>query len=125
MSTVAMKVHALIWPNRACDPAQEDIVQRAHPFIEQAWTGKRSESWYLDFLAIHPDYQGKGIGRKLVLWGLKRAEEDEICASVISAAGKDPFYQKCGFDIQDGRAGAGESNPLADVAGGNMWWKMP
>lgn len=120
-----MKVHAIIWPNRACDPAKEDVLQRADVFIEQAWTGPRSESWYLDFLAVHPNYQGKGIGRKLVLWGLERAEQEGICASVISAWGKDAFYQKCGFNIQDGRAGAGEGNPLADVSGGNMWWKMP
>lgn len=120
-----MKIHALIWPNRACDPDKEDIIHRAHPFIDLAWTGERSESWYLDLLAVHPDYQGRGIGRKLVLWGLNRAEEEGICASVISAKGKDAFYKICGYEIQDGRAGMGEGNPLADVEGGNMWWKMP
>lgn len=119
-----MKVHAFIWCNRACDPKQEDAIDRAHPFMDLAWTGERSESWYLDFLAVHPNYQGKNIGRTLVLWGLEKADRGGICASVISAFGKDPFYQKCGFDVQDGRAGDGEGNPLADVAGGNMWWKM-
>lgn len=120
-----MKVHALLWPNRACDPEKEDIIQRAHPFIDRAWTGERNESWYLDLLAVHPDHQGKGIGRRLVQWGLSRAEEEGICASVISAKGKDAFYQKCGYDLQDGCAGMGDGNPLADVAGGNMWWRMP
>lgn len=120
-----MKVHALLWPNRACDPAEEDIIDRTHPFLDGAWTGERSESWYLDMLAVHPDHQGKGIGRKLVAWGLARAEAEGVCASLISALGKDAFYQKCGFDVQDGRAGDGEGNPLANVGGGNKWWKMP
>lgn len=120
-----MRAHAWMWPNRACDPAHEDVLERAHPYLVDAWSGARAESWYLEYLAVHPSAQGRGVGRALVRWGLRRAEEDGVCASVISAKGKDPFYQKCGFDVQDGRAGEGEGNPLAGVEGGNMWWKMP
>lgn len=46
-------------------------------------------------------------------------------ASVIVALGKDGFYQKCGFDEQWGSARDGEGNPLRDVEGWNIWWRMP
>lgn len=120
-----MRIHAWVWPNRACDPEQEDVIERAYPFLDgRVWTGERSESWYLEFLAVHPDFQGRGAGRKLVEWGLQRAEEEGICASVIAAKGKDSFYRKCGFDILDGHAGMGKGNPLANIEGGNIFWKM-
>lgn len=120
-----MKFHALIWNNRACDPKEEDIIERSYPYFDGIWTGARAESWYLEALAVHPKHQGKGVGRKLVRWGLGRAEEEGVCASVISAKGKDEFYRKAGFDWQDGTAGMGAGNPLANVEGGNMFWKMP
>lgn len=125
LSSVAMRIHALIWPNRAADPDKVDLFAQAAPFTEQLWSGEREDSWYLEVLGVHPDYQGRGIGNKLVQWGLDQAEREDICASVMSAAGKDGFYQKCGFNIQDGRGGMGEGNPMAGKEGGNVWWKMP
>ncbi|KAI0018940.1 acyl-CoA N-acyltransferase [Xylariomycetidae sp. FL0641] len=123
LASVAMKVHALIWPNRACDPAKEDVGERAYPYINHVWSGERADSWYLEALGVRPDAQGRGIGQMLVRWGLDRAAEDGVCASVISAYGKDGFYHKCGFEIQEGKASMGEGNPLADVPGGNIWWR--
>ena len=120
-----MKMHALVWPNRAAHPAQEDIIERTYPFLDDVWTGPRAEGWYLEALAIHPDFQGQGHGNALVKWGLQQAEREGICASVISAYGKDGFYKKCGFDVQDGHAGMGEENPLHDIKGGNIWWRLP
>ncbi|CAN8096463.1 unnamed protein product [Discula destructiva] len=125
LSQAAMSLHGLIWPNRACDPANENIIERGAPFLDSAWTGARQESWYLEFLAVEPHWQGKGVGKKLVQRGLKMAEDEGVCASVISAEGKDGFYRKCGFDVVDGRAGMGEGNPLSDIPGGNILWRMP
>lgn len=120
-----MRAHALIWPNRASDPKKEDLIERTYPYFQDIWSGERAESWYLELLAVHPDFHGKGIGKVLVQWGLDQAEKEGICASLISATGKDPFYQKCGFDIQLGSATMGEGNPLAGFRTANMFWKMP
>lgn len=125
LSSAAMKAHAFIWPNRASNPQEEDIIERTYPYLEDAWGGERAESWYLEVLGVHPHFQGKGVGRMLVHWGLKQAKEEGICASVISARGKDDFYRKCGFNLQEGSASMGEGNPTAGVEGGNMFWKMP
>ena len=59
-----------------------------------------------------PAYQGQGNGRALVAWGMERAEKEGVCATVISAHGKEGFYEKCGFDTVVGKAGDGEGNPL-------------
>lgn len=93
-----MKIHAWAWPSRASDPKEENIVERAYPFFDTIWSGKRAESWYLEGLAVRPDFQGRNVGRKLVQWGLEQAEAEGICALVVSALGKDEFYTKCGFD---------------------------
>ncbi|KAH8668840.1 acyl-CoA N-acyltransferase [Xylariales sp. PMI_506] len=123
--SAVMKLNALVWPNRACDPEKEDILERGFPHFAHVWSGNRAESWYLAVLGVHPDYQGKGIGRVLVQWGLQRAQEEGICASVAASRGKDGFYTRCGFDIQDGSVCDGDANPLSGVEGGNLHWRMP
>lgn len=125
LSAAAMKVHAWMWPSRAGDPKDEDIIERAYPCFEEIWSGKRAESWYLEALAVRPDFQGKSVGRKLVQWGLEQAEAEGVVASVVSALGKDEFYRKCGFEEQYGSARDGQGNPLADVEGANIFWKWP
>lgn len=120
-----MKLASLLWPNRAAHPEREDILERAYPFIESSWSGDRAESWYLETLVIHPDFQGKGVGKMLVQAGLDEIVDRDagVCGSVISTRGKERFYQKCGFEIEDGHIGKGEGNPMAGVEGGRMFWR--
>jgi GNAT superfamily N-acetyltransferase len=111
-------------PNRAADPAKEDIIERAHSFLDHIWTGARAESWYREALGVHPEYQNRGLGRKLVQWGLDQAEREGVSASVIAADGKERFYELCGIDVGPvGRSGDGENNPLADASGGLIFFK--
>jgi GNAT superfamily N-acetyltransferase len=121
-----MSIHKWLWPNRAADPKQEDIIERAYPCFDGIWSGDRAESWYLEQLAVHPSFQGKGVGYKLVQWGLEQAQNEGVVASVVSALGKNDFYRKCGFDVQDGSACEdGEGNPLKGVEGGDVFWRWP
>lgn len=137
-------------PNRAADPAKLDVLQRVGPFVDHKWSGtvkplasssssnqlkealsladkrcigERAETWYLGLLAIHPDYQGHGIGKQFVAWGFERARADTVCVSVISALGKDGFYRNCGFDVDVGYATEGEGNPLSGVPGGLIMFR--
>jgi predicted N-acetyltransferase YhbS len=95
-----------MWPNKAADPRRTHILEETIPLFVHHWTEARQQSWFLDVLATHPDYQGQGLGRQLVMWGAKRAREEKICASVVSALGKDVFYGRCGF-VEVGRANVG------------------
>ncbi|KGO66541.1 Acyl-CoA N-acyltransferase [Penicillium italicum] len=62
----------------------------------EKWMGERPH-YYLDMLGVHSSHQGKGLGSKLLKWGIKRADAEgmEIYLSA-SPAGR-PLYQKYGF----------------------------
>jgi len=51
---------------------------------------------YICDIAVHPDYQGVGLGKEIVasLVGLSRSHKKIILYAV---AGKEPFYRKLGF----------------------------
>ncbi|KAH7351398.1 acyl-CoA N-acyltransferase [Pyrenochaeta sp. MPI-SDFR-AT-0127] len=113
--------------NRAIDPSKRTILQDSFPYYSHHWHGSRSNNWYLTLCGIHPDYQGQGFGRELVTWGLSKAREENVHASVASSLGNDDFYLRCGFDEVVGNCTEGEGNPLgiAQVAGGNLLFMWP
>lgn len=51
-------------------------------------------------LAVHPDYQKRGVGRMLVQAFLAEADELEI-PKVFALTYQAPFFQKCGFQLID------------------------
>ena len=51
---------------------------------------------YLCDVAIHPDYQGKGLGRELMTQ-LRRLTEGHRKVLLYAAAGKEGFYRRLGF----------------------------
>lgn len=112
-----------MFPNRAAIPSRETILEDTEHFSKHYWSGNRSSAWYLHLLGVHPAYQGRGIGRTLVAWGLAQARCEGVACSVTTAAGTDVFYQKCGFKVCVGSANEGQGNPLLDVAGGNIWFR--
>jgi len=111
--------------NRALDPTKRNALEESMPYSEHLWSGTRANNWYLSLCGTHPDYQGKGIGRELVAWGLNRARKENVHASVVSSAGNDAFYLRCGFDEVVGNATAGEGNPINGVTGGNVLFMWP
>lgn len=110
----AYKISSYIWPNRAADPAKANALADAFPLFAHYWSGSREETWFLDMLSVHPEYQRQGHGRALVQWGKAKARGEGICASVTSAETKEDFYHKLDF-VEVGRANVG---PLEGVDGG-------
>jgi GNAT superfamily N-acetyltransferase len=100
--------------NRAANPAYAEAFERASIFTEGYWTGARAETWYLEFLIVDPLHQRKGLGRKLVRYGLELADEEGVCASVIASEAGDGLYVSCGF-VAVGWMQEGEGNPLRDI----------
>ena len=125
MMRLVNMISSFIWPNRAIHPEYEDLLERSGPFVEPLWSGDRAECWALQSVAVRPDYEGLGHGRALVGWGVQQAEREGVCASLISAPGKENFYRNCGFDVQDGTGSQGAGNPMAHVPGGLVFWKYP
>ena len=99
----------------------------SYPFFKHHWDGDRRNNWYLDLCGVHPDYAGKRLGQALVGWGLDRAREEGIHASVTASKGNERFYLRCGFDEVVGNCTQGEGNPLSEagVEGGDVLFMFP
>lgn len=105
------------------------------PLMEFPLKPWRKNMWSLDLLGIHPKWQGRGYGKELVRWGLEQAKGDrlpdggEVPAVVVSAEGKEVFYQKSGFKEIVGYQteeveSIGEKNPFRSrgIGGGAVIW---
>ena len=60
-------------------------------------------SYFLEDVAILPDYQGKGIGKRLIkdiIAFIKQREHTgwKVRLELISASGKEKFYEQFGFE---------------------------
>lgn len=119
--------------NRALDPSRTTLLEDSFPFFKHHWDlttngVPRSQNWYLDLCGVDPAYARRGFGYELVTWGLDRAREEGVHASVLVSYQTEEFYLKCGFDECIGICTDGEGNPLraAGVKGGSilfMWAK--
>lgn len=93
-----------LFPNRAADPSRTSFLDAAVANSEKHWTGDRSECWDLHVCGVHPDFQGKGVGKLLVRWGVDKAEAegDDVVASVLCGEKNRNFYGKGGLGVQAG-----------------------
>lgn len=110
---------------RALRPSKKTILQDAEPYPKFRWAGACATNWYFVLCSIDPRLQQRGCGCLLTRWGVERAKEEGIPASVIASAGSTGFYLKCGFDNVMGSASpaAGEASPMsiAQVKGGTSY----
>jgi GNAT superfamily N-acetyltransferase len=56
--------------------------------------------WYVQILGVHPNHQGKGLGRKLLRPILRKADADGVSVYLESSNPKNlDFYRKHGFEV--------------------------
>lgn len=74
-----------------------------HHLYSNPLTPWRTNHWCLEVLGIHPHYQSKGYGKRLVEYGIAKAQCDTAsgrtgipCVVTASVPGE-PFYQRVGF----------------------------
>jgi ribosomal protein S18 acetylase RimI-like enzyme len=72
------------------------------PAFEPAWFDPGVERWAeLDELHVHPDYQGRGIGTRLVRAAIRQARADGFAVMyLVAEASNDSarrVYEKTGF----------------------------
>lgn len=60
---------------------------------------KVDDMWYLKLLAVHPQFQRKGVGAALVDWGLNQAQERGEKAYLEASEMGEGFYLKKGFKV--------------------------
>jgi GNAT superfamily N-acetyltransferase len=72
--------------------------------------------WYLMILAVRPDKQGQGLGKKLLEHGLKRVDGDRLPAYLETSNKRNlPLYERFGFKVVH----SGEF-----AKGGSPFWGM-
>ncbi|ORX37836.1 acyl-CoA N-acyltransferase [Kockovaella imperatae] len=53
--------------------------------------------WYLELIAVHPDYQGRGAGSLMMRYGTERADSDHTEAFLEASPDAVALYEKFGF----------------------------
>lgn len=53
--------------------------------------------WLLSSLAVHPDHQRQGIGRKLVEWGLAQALQESVPVGLEASSKGTRLYEQLEF----------------------------
>ena len=96
-----------IRPNRAETALQNSlylIVARdgTRPVEMARVVGDGGYVYFICDVIVRPDYQSRGLGRRLIetvlSWLRQQVGEDEtIMINLMSAMGKEPFYEKLGF----------------------------
>ena len=79
----------------------------------EEWTNASMAAWqaylaprgsrcrYIIAISVHPDFQGKGVGRALVRWGTERADRDGVGCWVQSSMDGSKVFEKEGFTEVD------------------------
>lgn len=117
-------------PGKA-DTGPPELLRRLLPMLRTFGTGigralavsnaldahhpKGDPYWYLHFVGVRPDFQGKGWGGAIIRDGLARTAADRLPTYLETATPENvPLYQRLGFDIIE------EWN----VAAGPHFWSM-
>lgn len=74
------------------------VVGTASLLVELKFLHKGSKAGHIEDVAVHPDFQRRGIGKALVMY-LVDIAKDKGCYKVILDCRDDlsVFYEKCGF----------------------------
>ncbi|KAL2835974.1 hypothetical protein BJY01DRAFT_63060 [Aspergillus pseudoustus] len=53
--------------------------------------------YYLDMLGTRPEFNGRGLGSKLLNWGLAKADEENVMVFLVSTPQGKRLYERYGF----------------------------
>ena len=56
------------------------------------------EHMWLAFLCVDPKFQRKGVGKRLMQWGMKRADQESVPLGLASSPAGEKLYRDCGFE---------------------------
>ncbi|KAJ0421510.1 acyl-CoA N-acyltransferase [Aspergillus carlsbadensis] len=85
-----------VWPE-SCDA---DLCGGFFNRLERerlAGTGSKPH-YYLDMLGTRPEFNGRGLGSKLLRWGLSRADEEKVMTFLVSTPQGKRLYERYGFE---------------------------
>lgn len=90
------------------EPAEEDTdpIKRLEDYINadmNAWMEEvmpeGTRCIYIIDISVAPNHQGRGVGKRLLRWGMRFCDERGVFAWVHSSQGAWKMYEKSGFQI--------------------------
>jgi ribosomal protein S18 acetylase RimI-like enzyme len=65
------------------------------------WEGReeRVNRWHAQSVVVLPEWQGRGIGKRLMAEVLRRAERDGVMVGLESSPKGEGLYRKLGFEL--------------------------
>ena len=73
-----------------------DAANAGDSIFETCLEGHPEHMW-LAFLAVDPKFQRRGVGKRLMQWGMKRADAESIPLGLTSSPAGEKLYFDCGF----------------------------
>ncbi|KAL4891457.1 acyl-CoA N-acyltransferase [Aspergillus ambiguus] len=105
--------------------------ERAEAFLGQLWEKREKyigekKHVYCHTVAVHPEYQGRGVGKKLMQWGLDVAEQLKVPIYLESTHEGRPLYERLGFTtLKEGVVFKPEVTQLKEAIEAPLMAKMP
>ena len=65
------------------------------------WGEKMPERWHLLMIGVDPQHQRKGLATRLISWGLDRARDEGVQATLLASPQGRALYERQGFFILD------------------------
>jgi ribosomal protein S18 acetylase RimI-like enzyme len=124
------KWEKMLRTNPAVSPARQDTFMRSVITSTGFGPVRTATHWYLESLAVAPEFQRRGVARTLVDWGLQRAKtetEERVTAgkaplpvALIGTAPGLHLYRSLGFKVVGWEDDSFMDAPA--VGGSNMVW---
>jgi GNAT superfamily N-acetyltransferase len=121
---VSAKFHIVnyIWPDRSVDHNAKKLFETSWAVDEGLhWKRfpERANRWHIQSLVVSREWQGKGIGKRLIAEVLERAEHENVVIGVEATAEGEIVYKCVGFELL-GRF-TGDQISGKDAGGIMMW----
>lgn len=89
--------------------------------VEKQWSfPERKNRWHACSVVVLPEFQGRGIGKKLMAGGMERAEKEGVCVGLEASGPGYHLYRSLGFKLLE-RFNTGPPD-LREEGGGVMMW---
>lgn len=113
-------VENLIYPDRITDKANfAEFMSWVAADNELHWKShpERWNRWHAQHIIVKPVFQGRGIGKKIMLEGLKIAQRERVIMSLVASVEGEKLYRNVGFQLL-GRFK--KTIPRGDTSGGGI-----
>lgn len=118
-------IDLLIWKPRAFDRnAAKLFGEWIAVDTEKHWKShpERANRWFANNVVVHPDYQGKGIGKMLMADAMEKAQAERVIMGLSASPHGEFLYRKLGFEMLGDFSHRPDTEGPGDKGGGIMIW---